>query len=403
MNPTEIQTQNAPLYPPAGGVGTVDGAFTYTGQGSQGGWEQTNSNIASTSAMNSNAARNEINGIVQDVNNTETQQSNIQAPTQTDSRQGVNDSLVGLLSEQENAYNDFVGAIDKWSGNAIKFSREEQKMLDDIKERYKGITNRQIVANQGLEGSFAASQGASGIARYGSELAAIETQQIVQQGIDRLREIDLSAEEELRKTRESIIQGHIDGIKESYQAYNDRIKDRRDTLSQLRLNLSDIEDYAIQQERLALEKRRVAVDEGRLSFDIAKYKKSTTLNFSSVDLPEEFAGMSTEDVQSDLKKNKAPDWFTKMFIIQLANEGFTGDSEISAGGQLVDTTKFVDRKAQRVLNGKSISDIKLSQKRLQTAWDNFKATPEMKRYTAPTTSGSFLSEYTTSSSDYNAY
>lgn len=200
-----------------------------------------NSNdVRSVSAVTSNAARKEIGDIITDVNSVEAQpeQPVEEAPSE---RQRIQDALTALEGDQENLYQDYTDQLERIAEHGVKFSREERKIMDDIQSRFDILRRRQIVANQSLEQGLATSHARTGLARYGAPMAAIEIQSTAQQGIDRLRDIEIEAETKLRETREAITEGRIDAIEANYDQYRQALNDRRDTLTQLRLNLNDAE------------------------------------------------------------------------------------------------------------------------------------------------------------------
>lgn len=283
------------------------------------------SGIKSSSAVSSNAAREEIGQITNRINSIDA----VPERPATD-RENITNALMALDGEEGAAYEDFTDAINNIRDYGVDFSREETRMLNDIQNRYDILRRRQIVANQSLEGGFETSQAVSGsgISRYAPELAMIELNGVVQAGIDRLRDIELEAQEKLAEAKDAITQGRIDAIRESYDGYVDRIKARRDTLSELRLNLNDYE-------RNEREKERIAISRSRLELDRDKDKNTNNVVMPD-DIPEELmsvvqesglADLSVEDFVNQLESDTPPAWFNNM-IAKTKRDGFQNISTL---------------------------------------------------------------------------
>ena len=253
--------------------------------------------IRRSSAISSAAARKDINGIVQDVNNDNTPRVVVEDEPKSE-RERIRDSLSALEEDQEDLYSGYNKQLNRIAKNGIKFSREEQKMIDDITDRFDGLRRRQTVANQSQEQGLDTVQARSGLARYGSELADLEIQQTAQQGIDRLKDIEIESESSLRSTMDAIRQGRIDGIEANYEQYRQTLNDRRDTLSQLRLNLNDAES-AVNSGRTSDMKEFIAATEAGFTGDFFDFKKrvaqSTNIPKGTDDDDDEYKNMFGED------------------------------------------------------------------------------------------------------------
>lgn len=211
-------------------------------------------------SASSTQARQEVGAMISNINAAQqVKNPNQEKPNQ---RQNINDALASMLEEDTNAFGEFQRSLRTYKNGAINLSPDEERLLGNIEERYDILKRRQMVANQSLEGGVETMQATTGLAQYAPEMADIEINRIQNEGIERLREIDMEMDTRLSEARQAILDGRVDAITESYKAYTERLKDRRDTLNLMRQNLNDYESYMNSSMTSDMKEYRLAQEQG---------------------------------------------------------------------------------------------------------------------------------------------
>lgn len=344
-------------------------------------------NQQSPAAVTSNQAQNEVSQMTSFMNQQQApqiqQEEEQEAPLSE--REQIQLALSSMQEQESNAFDEFQTQLDSYASGAFALSPEESKMIEDIDRRFDILKRRQMVANQSLEGGFQQGQATSGLARYAPELAALEFNQIQNQGIEQLREIDINLQQTLDSFMDNLRNSRIQSLKESYTMYNQRLKMRKDLLSEMRLNLNDYERYQNSLVTNDIREYEYALSQG-YSGSFMQFKKSMrpqksnpldglgSLGSSSVpDLPTGINEdgseiiISGQELARQLQLQTPPSWFNEETLKFWINnkENLTPEVEAIASA--------LEDEFRRLRKDKSFN----TSNRLKRAWESFQSNPAL--------------------------
>lgn len=183
--------------------------------------------------ITSHDAQDEVDNAIDGTN----QISNQEAPKSDVEK--YNAKLEAGLEEQSTAYSDFKNALNKITNGAIKYNPDELAQLKSIQNSMDAAHNEQLRMNR-------AGERLANVRRGRGEGDEAQLQYTMQQGIQKLKNLDVEAAGRLAETKNAIKEKRLKDIYDSYNALQDSLKQRQATIQQLQNNAMEIEKFQYQ-------------------------------------------------------------------------------------------------------------------------------------------------------------
>lgn len=260
---------------------------------------------------------------------------------------------------------------------AGNLSPSEQKMLDNSRSIMSSEIENQKLENKRYEAEVNMAGIRSGRNRYAPDIQGGFQDTAVSDGIAKVQRLNIEMESKISEMQEKIKAGKIKEARDSYNDYNDYIKERRSLIKSIATGAADGKAYKTasflreydkyKQGNGTLSQADFAITRDGAEAAVASPVTITQEYADQYGLPASLVGTSTADIVQSLTSSEVPDWFTQSYAENAIGYNTQPGMETQA---------------------------------LQTAWNQFRQDPTvLASAPLPTTSGATSTPSGNSSSD----
>lgn len=147
--------------------------------------------------------------------------------------QGKQDTLLKLNEQANKTYDELNQKLDAVANGTYPLNPAQQAQIDSIKAMYERTRSAQEQANKAFETGVGILATTSGRQRYAPDIALGEHKAAVDQGIQKLQDLDANMAKTLSELQTSFQESNYRHISERYERFRTLQKDRTDQISKM--------------------------------------------------------------------------------------------------------------------------------------------------------------------------
>lgn len=270
--------------------------------------------VTTPTVVSSEVGKNKVNNMVSELNN----QSNTTRVGQNTFTTSLN---FGSLDDDIKSVTDNINNIQ--AGN-YNMTQDEQLMLEGVRQTYAKARAFQEDLNKRQFGGQQIVESRTGRSRYAPEIAQANINKRIQDGLDKVAEINLEEQINLAKMRQDITDRKLKQAGDNYDRMLDLRKERRDEIMDMNRFMLDITREQRQQMNDTLDRQLTEIK-------LADEKKARGLDVLTMDdarrydLPESIVNKTKADIIKDLTVSNPPQWFIESQLKISNDPNYTGE------------------------------------------------------------------------------